>query len=220
VDDAIVFTPLPARRALQAVRKAFPDARLEIERRGPIRAPVRATLHAADEAVAIEVLTSRELSSELRVRRDPALDPLGALRLKDAAWARRIAEATGGVLRGGVPDPVLRGLALCALVGRAQAETGEWEGREEEPQRLLAWLERHGAANALSEEERAWLAAPVGGLPDRPGLVDDLASHAYALGAVDSSEERNLPALLHALGYLADEIPARRMRAGAERYLR
>jgi len=220
VAETIVFLPLPARRALHAVRRRFPDARLEIERRGPIRRPVRATLHAGDKAIEMEVLSDAELSNELRTRRDPTLDPLGALRMQDANWAERIAKATGGAVREPRPDAVLRALALAALLGRRQAETGEWEGREEEPQRLLFWLEGHGADAALSPRERAWLLSPVGEAKPEAWVThlrEALASHAYALGAVADPDETDVPKLLHAVGYLADEIPELRMRPGAKR---
>ncbi len=136
--EAIVFLPLPARRALQAIHRKYPGVHLEIERRGPIRRPVSATLH-VESPVRLEVLSDGELSAELRARRDASLDPLAAVRVRED-WAQRIAEATGGIVRSARPDPVLRGLALCALVGRLQTEEDEWEGREQEPQRLLRWL--------------------------------------------------------------------------------
>jgi hypothetical protein len=217
VPEAIVFLRLPARRALQAIHRSYPDIHLEIERRGPIRRPVRAILH-VESPVLIEVLTDGELSAELRARRDASLDPLSAVRVRED-WAERIAEATGGTARVARPDPVLRGLALCALVGRLQTEEDEWEGREQEPQRLLSWLESHGADAALSEVERAWILAPVDALPYAAwsvGLPEALRSHGRALGI----DEPDIPALMNALGYLADELPKVRMRPGAERYLR
>jgi len=223
VADAIVFLPLPARRALRRLSRAFSGARLEVERRGPIRRPVRATLHVDGATVSMHVLTDAELSAELRARRDPGLDPLGALRLADSAWASRVAEATGGTLREGGADAVRRGLALCALMGRWQAEIDSWEGREREPERLLSWLRRHDADGALSEAERAWLLAPVGEAKLETwvtGLRQALASHAYALDAVASPDETDVPTLLHALGYLADELPPLRLRRGAEAHLR
>jgi hypothetical protein len=217
VPEAIVFLNLPARRALQAIRRAYPDIHLEIERRGPIRRPVSAILH-VESPVRLEVLSDGELSAELRARRDASLDPLAAVRVKED-WAERIAEATGGIVRSARPDPVLRGLALCALVGRLQTEEDEWEGREQEPQRLLRWLESHGADAALSDVERAWLLAPIDALPFAiwsAGLPEALRNHGRALGI----DEPDIPALMNALGYLAEELPELRMRPGAERHLR
>jgi hypothetical protein len=205
VPDAIVFLPLPARRALQAIHEAYPRARLEIERRGPIRRPVRATLH-VEEPVEIEVLTDRELSAELRRRRDRSLDPLAAVRVP-RPWATRIAEVTGGRLH---VEPVARGLAVSALVARAQLESEQWDGRESEPQRLLAWLRTHGADAALTEEELGWLEAPVDELPAEATAADlagELTALARQLRLVDELESVDVPGLLHAFGILQDELP-------------
>ena len=79
-------------------------------------------------------------------------------------------------------------LALCALVGRLQTEEDEWEGREEEPQRLLRWLESHGADAALSDAERAWLLAPVDALPYAAwGVGSPAATRSPVVGASPSA---------------------------------
>ena len=156
------------------------------------------------------MLTARELSAELRARRDPALDPLAAIRMPAGEIADRVAELTGGVLREARPHPVLRGLALSALVARAQVEVDEFDGREAEPARLLAWLEKHGGDGALDDAERAWLLAPVGALPDDAWAADlpgQLAKIAHGLGLVPDPQSVDVPGLLHAFGILQDELP-------------
>jgi hypothetical protein len=210
-EDVVVFLPCPARRALRKVQLAFTGVRLEIVRRGPIRTPIRAVLHADDGATPIHVLTSAELSTELRKRKEPGMDPLAALRMPAGAIADRIADVTRGKLRPALPDPLLRGLALSALVARAQVEVEEWEGREAEPVRLLQWLVKHGGDAALSGQERGWLESPVGSLPEEAWQADlprQLGDVAYVLGLVGDPTAVDVPGLLHSFGILQDELPA------------
>jgi hypothetical protein len=215
VDDVIVFLPCAARRALRKVQRAHPDVRLEIFRRGPIRTPIRAVLHCDEGAggdVPIHVLTSAELSAELRERREQGLDPLAAFRIPAGPMADKIAAITGGELRGVRPDHVLRGLAVSALVARAQVEVEQWDGREAEPGRLMAWLEKHGGDAALSEEERTWLMSPVGSLPEEAWQADlpgQLGEIAHRLGFAEDPAAVDVPGLLHSFGMLQDVLPAR-----------
>ncbi|MEM8885247.1 MAG: hypothetical protein AAGD14_14360 [Planctomycetota bacterium] len=204
--EEIVFLPLPARRALRSLQQAFPQHRLEIFRRGPIRTPVRAVLHTDDGPVSMTVLSPRELSAELRRRQDRSLDPLAALRVP-GAWAARVAAATEGSRP---VDPVHRGLALTALVARAQLEDESWEGRAEEPARLLAWLERHDAEGALTEVERGWLLAPVDAMPEEAleaGFFEELTQLAVLLRVAPDLVSFDVPGLLNAFGILQDELP-------------
>ena len=210
-EEVIVFLPCPARRALRKVQLAFAGVRLEILRRGPIRTPIRAVLHGDDGVTAIHVLTNAELSAELRERREPGLDPLAAFRIPAGATAGRIATVTDGDLRATLLDPILRGLAVSALVARAQVEVEEWEGREAEPGRLLVWLQKHGGDAALSDEERVWLESPVGSLPEEAWQADlpgQLGEVAHRLRLVADPTAIDVPGLLHSFGILQDELPA------------
>ena len=210
-EEVLLFLSCPARRALRKVQQEFPDLRLEIRRRGPIRTPIHAVLRHPDGPVPIQVLSSAELSTELRRRREPGLDPLAAFLVGAGVLADRIAAVTGAEIRRVLPDPVLRGLAISALVARAQVEVEEWDGREHEPGRLLAWLEKHGGDAALSEEERRWLESPIGSLPEdawKADLPGQLGEAAYRLGLVADASAVDVPGLLHSFGILQDELPS------------
>lgn len=212
MDEVFVFLPCPARRALRKVQLAHANVRLEIVRRGPIRTPIRAVLHHEHGLVPIHVLTSKELSTELRERREAGLDPLAAFEIPAGPVADHIAAVTGGELRPVRPNAVLRGLAVSALVARAQVEVEDWEGREHEPERLLAWLRKHGGHTALSDDELGWLEAPVGSLPEEAWQADlpgQLGEVAHRLGLVADPNAVDVPGLLHSFGILQEELPAR-----------
>ena len=222
----LLFVPHPARRTVAAWQAALPEGACIVTRRGALRTIVKVTLHGS---IVLVPLTSGELSAELRARRDDTelLGALAAFRVSGDRDPALLAEAAPGWLREVDASPALRGLALCALVARVQAEDDEYEGREEEPARLLAWLEQHGAKNALSEEEREWLSTSIGALPEEAryaSLPERFASHAFALGLVPSPEPGNLHELMSRFGFLSDELPAglkdARIRPGRDEYLR
>ena len=224
----ILFSPEAVARTVAAWRAALPDADWAIERKGVFRTIVDVTLEHDGASLRLTPLSSGELSAELRSRRDDVElhDALAAFRVDGAGPVDALVRAVEGWRRETDPSPALRGLALCALVARVQAEDDDYEGIEEEPARLLAWLERHGAAIALSEEERAWLTTPIGSLPlvaQYASLPDRLASHAFALGLVADPESAPLPELMSAFGFLSDALPpglgTRRIRPGREQFL-
>jgi hypothetical protein len=226
VSDAILFVPDGVRASLARMQAATPDTAWRIERRGIFRTVVRATLSVEERDVVLEPLSSGELSAELRERRDSSIDALAAFRLPGGALAARLEKAAGGWLRGVDRSPVLRGIALCALVARLRAEDEEYEGREREPYNLMDWLERHGAEIALSEEERGWICAPINSLPEEAryaSLPERFASHAFALGIAASPEPGPLPELMSRFGFLSDELPSGlaglRIQPGRERHL-
>ena len=207
--ETILFVPETARAALARMEAALPGSRWMVERQGMLRSPTSAI---------VEIDGVRTV-----------LDALGAFYV-DGPHGEALEGASGGWLRGGDASPLLRGLALCALVGRVRAEgDADYEGRADEPRRLLEWLERHGADIALSEEERGWLREPIGSLPDEVAfmsLPERLASHAYALGILDSPDplpEARLPALLNEFGFLQSELPdwtsRAKLRPGREAFL-
>jgi len=226
VPDALLFVPDAVRASLARIRAVLSEGGWIVERRGVFRVVTRASYRAGDESVVLEPLTSGELSAELRLRQDPEIDALAAFRVSEGALAARLAEASGGWLRSVDPSPSLRGLALCALVARLQAEDEQYAGREDEPVKLMAWLQRHGAGIALSEEEHAWVVAPVDRLPEEArfaSLVERFGSHAYALGLTETTEPGPLHELMSSFGFLADELPAGllglRVVPGRERHL-
>ena len=221
----LLFVPHPVRRTVAAWRSALPEEACIVTRRGALRTIVKVTLHGS---LVLVPLTSGELSAELRARRDDTelLNALAAFRVSGDWDPAMLAESAPGWLREVDVSPALRGLALCALVARVRAEDDDYDGREEEPARLLDWLEQHGAGIALSEEEREWLTAPIDALPDEAryaSLPERFASHAFALGLVASPEPGNLHELMSRFGFLSDELPAglkdSRIRPGRDEYL-
>jgi len=222
----ILFVPDSVRRAIRRMRSALPDSAWEVEYKGVFRTVVRARVTLGTHCFDLDPLSSGELSAELRALQDDEIDALAAFRVTGGGPAAALARAAAGWLREEDSSPTLRGLALCALVARVRAESEDYEGREEEPARLLAWLERHGAEIALSEEERTWLAAPIDALPDEAqyaSLPERFASHAYALGLVPGPEAGDLPDLMSRFGFLSEQLPAglaaTRLRPGREQYL-
>ncbi len=226
--DVVLFVPESARAAIARMEAALTGSHWMVERQGMLRSPVSAIMQMDGRRTVLDVLTSGELSAALREWRDPAIDALTAFRV-DGPHGAELAEASGGWLRGADPAPLLRGLALCALVARLRAERDNYDGRADEPRRLLGWLERHGAEVALSEEEHGWLTAPIDTLPEEVefmSLPERLASHAYALGVVaspDPVDSERLHELLNQFGFLQDELPDWTSRAritpGRESYL-
>jgi len=221
----LLFVPHPVRRTVAAWQAALPEEACIVTRRGAFRTIVKVTLHGS---LVLVPLTSGELSTELRARRDDTelLSALAAFRVSGDWDPVLLAETAPGWLREVDASPALRGLALCALVARVQAEDDEYEGREEEPARLLKWLEQHGAEIALSEEEREWLTAPIDALPDEAryaSLPERFASHAFALGLASSPEPGDLHELMSCFGFLSEDLPAglasSRIRSGRDEFL-
>jgi len=224
----IVFVPETVARTLAAWQQSVSDGEWTLQRRGLLRTIMGARLERSGAVLHLTPLTSGELSMELRGRRDDSdlQDALAAFHVGGSGPVETLAGAVGGWLRGTDPSPVLRGLALCALVARVEAEEEDYEGIEGEPGRLVGWLSRHGAEIALSEEEHAWLVAPIGKLPlvaRYASLPDRLATHAFALGLVADPEAAGLPELMNSFGFLSEELPAglatRRIRPGRDQFL-
>jgi len=221
----LLFVPDPVRRTVAAWQAALPEGACIVTRRGAFRTIVRVTLHGS---LVLVPLTSGELSAELRARRDDSelRNAVAAFRVSGDWDPALLAETAPGWLREVDASPALRGLALCALVARVQAEDDDYEGHKGEPDRLLKWLEHHGAENALSEEEREWLIASIDALPEEAryaSLPERFASHAFALGLVPSPEPGNLHELMSRFGFLSDALPTglkdSRIRPGRDAHL-
>jgi len=223
----MLFVPETVGRTVATWQSMLTDVEWAVERRGMFRTIVRIVGVVDGATLELTPLTGGELSAELRARSDGELrEAMAAFRVTGSGSATRLAQAVNGWLRDTDPSPVLRGLALCALVARLRAEDDEYDGREQEPGRLLAWLERHGAQIALSEDEREWLLAPVDALPEEArdaSLSERFVSHAFALGLVPTPEFGDLPGLMSRFGFLSDKLPAglerRGIRPGRDEYL-